>query len=116
MDVKEDTRLGLKSTAILFGPRGKLAIGVCYALTVAAWSLGGWLSGMSPLYYVGMTAIAAHLAWRKLSLVVPTRAVRQSREATVLSCPFYGVTPSRPMVGGSGPLGGAALPTSGRGV
>ena len=64
VDVKDDARLGLKSTAILFGPSGRFAIGVCYALTVAAWSIGGWLSGMSALYGVGMTAIAAHLAWQ----------------------------------------------------
>lgn len=64
VDVEDDTRLGLKSTAILFGSRGKLAVGVCYALTVAAWSIGGWLSGMSPFYAIGMTVIAAHLAWQ----------------------------------------------------
>lgn len=64
VDVRDDTRLGLRSTAILFGQRGKLAIGAFYTLTVAAWSLGGWLSGMSPLYSVGMTVIAAHLAWQ----------------------------------------------------
>lgn len=64
VDVKDDTRLGLKSTAILFGQRGKLVIGVFYVLTVAAWSLGGRLSGMSSLYGAGMTVIAAHLAWQ----------------------------------------------------
>ena len=64
VDVRDDTRLGLRSTAILFGQRGKLAIGAFYTLTVAAWSLGGWLLGMSPLYGVGMAVIAAHLAWQ----------------------------------------------------
>ena len=64
VDVKDDARLGLKSTAILFGTRGRLAIGVCYASAVTAWSIGGWLSGMSPLYGIGMTVIAVHLAWQ----------------------------------------------------
>ena len=64
VDVEDDTRLGLKSTAILFGPRGKLAVGACYALTVAAWSVGGCMSGSTPFYAVGMTVIAAHLAWQ----------------------------------------------------
>lgn len=64
VDVKDDTRLGLKSTAILFGARGKLLIGLFYALTVVAWSLGGWMLGMSRLYAIGMLVIAGHLAWQ----------------------------------------------------
>lgn len=64
VDVKDDTRLGLKSTAILFGQRGKTCIGLFYALAVASWSLGGWLSGMSLPYAAGMVVIAGHLAWQ----------------------------------------------------
>lgn len=64
VDVKDDARLGLKSTAILFGARGKLLIGLFYALTVVAWSLGGWMLGMSRLYAIGMLVIAGHLAWQ----------------------------------------------------
>ncbi len=64
VDVKDDRRLGLKSTAILFGARGKLYIGLFYALTVACWSLGGWLLHMSPAYAIGMLVVAAHLAWQ----------------------------------------------------
>jgi 4-hydroxybenzoate polyprenyltransferase len=64
VDVKDDTRLGLKSTAILFGQSGKACIGLFYALAVASWSLGGWLSGMSLSYAAGMVVIAAHLAWQ----------------------------------------------------
>ncbi|SMH43023.1 4-hydroxybenzoate octaprenyltransferase [Mesorhizobium australicum] len=64
VDVKDDARLGLKSTAILFGARGKTLIGLFYALTVIAWSLGGWMSGMSAPYAFGMLVIAGHLAWQ----------------------------------------------------
>lgn len=64
VDVEDDTRLGLKSTAILFGQRGKTCIGLFYALTVGAWSLGGWLLGMSLPYALGMLVIAAQLAWQ----------------------------------------------------
>lgn len=64
VDAKDDTRLGLKSTAILFGARGKIWIGLFYAVAVAAWSLGGWMLGMSSLYAIGMLAIAGHLAWQ----------------------------------------------------
>lgn len=60
----DDRRLGLKSTAILFGRNGKAWIGLFYALAVAAWSLGGWLLNMSGPYAVAMVVIAAHLAWQ----------------------------------------------------
>jgi 4-hydroxybenzoate polyprenyltransferase len=64
VDVKDDTRLGLKSTAILFGQHGKISIGAFYGLAVGAWSLGGWLLGMSTPYVIVMLVIAAHLAWQ----------------------------------------------------
>ncbi|OKP77954.1 4-hydroxybenzoate polyprenyltransferase [Ensifer adhaerens] len=64
VDVRDDTRLGLKSTAILFGFRGKACIALFYGLTLAAWSVGGWMLGMSSLYAIGMVVIAAHLAWQ----------------------------------------------------
>lgn len=66
VDVKDDRRLGLKSTAILFGAHGKALIGLFYGLTVMAWSAGGWLLGMSWPYAVGMVVIAAHLGWQAL--------------------------------------------------
>ncbi|WP_057390134.1 4-hydroxybenzoate octaprenyltransferase [Pseudomonas aeruginosa] len=73
VDVADDTQLGLKSTAILFGRHGKALVGLFYALTVAAWSIGGWLSGMSAPYAIGMLVIAAHLAWQiwRLDLARP---------------------------------------------
>ncbi|GES45433.1 4-hydroxybenzoate octaprenyltransferase [Rhizobium dioscoreae] len=64
VDVRDDTQLGLKSTAILFGARGKTFIGLFYAIAVAAWSVGGWMAGMSLPYVVGMLVIAVHLGWQ----------------------------------------------------
>lgn len=64
VDVRDDKRLGLKSTAILFGSYGKACIGLFYGLTVAAWSVGGWVLGMSNLYVIGMLVIAGHLGWQ----------------------------------------------------
>ncbi|MFB2566232.1 4-hydroxybenzoate octaprenyltransferase [Rhizobium sp. IMFF44] len=64
VDVRDDARLGLKSTAILFGNRGKACIGLFYAIAIVAWSAGGWLTGMSLPYVVGMFVIAVHLGWQ----------------------------------------------------
>ena len=73
VDLKDDTRLGLKSTAILFGRHGKILIGLFYALAAGAWSLGGWLLEMSPPYAIGMLVIAVHLGWqtRRIDLARP---------------------------------------------
>ncbi|NTI24870.1 4-hydroxybenzoate octaprenyltransferase [Rhizobium rhizogenes] len=64
VDLKDDAHLGLKSTAILFDRHGKAWIGFFYALTVVAWSLGGWFVGMSLPYALGMLVITVHLAWQ----------------------------------------------------
>ena len=73
VDVRDDMQLGLKSTAILFGNRGRACIGLFYAVAVAAWSVGGWMTGMSLPYAVGMLVIAAHLGWQtwRLDLARP---------------------------------------------
>ncbi|MDK4702339.1 4-hydroxybenzoate octaprenyltransferase [Rhizobium sp. CNPSo 4062] len=73
VDVRDDARLGLKSTAILFGNRGKACIGLFYAIAIVAWSAGGWLTGMSLPYATGMLVIAAHLGWQtwRLDLLRP---------------------------------------------
>lgn len=64
VDIQDDKQLGLKSTAILFGANGKTYIAVFYGLTVLAWSVGGWMLGMSSLYFVGIVVIAGHLGWQ----------------------------------------------------
>lgn len=78
VDVKDDTRLGLKSTAILFGRHGKGLIGIFYALAVGAWALGGWLLGQSLPYALGILVIAGHLAWqvRRIDLGRPEVSYR----------------------------------------
>lgn len=57
-------QLVIKSTAVLFGRHGKIWISFFYVLTVGAWSVGGWLLGMSLPYAMGMLVIAVHLAWQ----------------------------------------------------
>ena len=64
VDIRDDKRLGLKSTAILFGAHGKAMIGLFYGLTVVAWAAGGFLAGMSAPYALGIVVIAGHLGWQ----------------------------------------------------
>jgi 4-hydroxybenzoate polyprenyltransferase len=73
IDVRDDRRLGLHSTALRFGDAGKRWISGFYIATVALWTAGGYGIGMGWPYYVGMALIAIHLAWqlRRLDLQRP---------------------------------------------
>lgn len=64
VDAKDDTRLGLKSTAVLFGRYGRVCIGGFYVLAIGAWLIGGRLLGMSIFFTIGVLVIAVHLAWQ----------------------------------------------------
>lgn len=68
VDLKDDSRLGLKSTAVLFGRHGKSIIACFYIATVGLWSVGGYLLEMSVVYVVGMGVIAFHLGWQIVRL------------------------------------------------
>jgi 4-hydroxybenzoate polyprenyltransferase len=73
IDVRDDRRLGLHSTALRFGGAGKRWIAGFYVATIALWAWGGYAIGMGWPYAVGMVLIALHLAWqlKKLDLDRP---------------------------------------------
>jgi len=66
IDVRDDRRLGLHSTALRFGDAGKTWVGAFYVATMGLWAAGGWGVGMGWPYYVGMGLIALHLIWQLL--------------------------------------------------
>ncbi|WP_018700440.1 4-hydroxybenzoate octaprenyltransferase [Amorphus coralli] len=63
-DKEDDVLVGIKSTALLFGPRTKPILSAFGTLTVAVLALACWLAGVGPLAYVGLAGFAAHLAWQ----------------------------------------------------
>jgi 4-hydroxybenzoate polyprenyltransferase len=63
-DREDDAFIGIKSTALLFGPRTKPMLAVFYALAVALIGLAGWSAGGRVIFVVGLSAFAAHLAWQ----------------------------------------------------
>ncbi|ELY2788436.1 4-hydroxybenzoate octaprenyltransferase [Cronobacter sakazakii] len=75
-DAKDDVRIGIKSTALLFGAHGKRSIAGFYLLTLVLWSAGGGILGMHPPYAFGMLMIALYLAWqtRRLDLSNPAQS------------------------------------------
>jgi 4-hydroxybenzoate polyprenyltransferase len=69
-DCEDDRRVGVKSTALLFGRRTWMAVGVGLALAWAGLFLVGWLAALGPLYYavllvVGILFLRQTLALRR---------------------------------------------------
>jgi 4-hydroxybenzoate polyprenyltransferase len=64
VDMRDDARLGLHSTALKFRASGKAWVAGFYASTVLAWTWAGWALGLSTAYFAGMGLVAAHLLWQ----------------------------------------------------
>jgi 4-hydroxybenzoate polyprenyltransferase len=63
-DREDDAFIGIKSTALLFGPRTKPMLTIFYALAVALIGLSGWGAGGGVIFTIGLSVFAAHLAWQ----------------------------------------------------
>ena len=55
-DREDDLKIGVKSSAILFGRYDRLAVGVFQLLTLATLILAGLTFGLGPLYFAGLAA------------------------------------------------------------
>jgi 4-hydroxybenzoate polyprenyltransferase len=64
VDVRDDRRLGLHSTALRFADKGKIWISGFYIATIALWLYGGVAMGMSWPYYLVLASIAVHFIWQ----------------------------------------------------
>lgn len=64
VDVRDDTQLGLHSTALRFADKGKTWISGFYIATMVLWLWAGVAMDMAWPYYVVMAAIAAHFIWQ----------------------------------------------------
>lgn len=75
VDVRDDVKLGLHSTAMRFADKGKLWISGFYGVTVALWLYAGLAMQMKWPYYVVLAAIAGHFVWQMsvFSLARPDR-------------------------------------------
>jgi 4-hydroxybenzoate polyprenyltransferase len=88
-DTEDDALIGVKSTALLFGPRTRRALMIFYALAVI--SIGGALivAGAGLPAWIGLAAFAAHLVWQigRLEIGDPAlclRLFRSNRDAGLL--------------------------------
>ncbi len=76
-DRADDARIGVKSSAILFGAQAWIAVGasVCGMLLLLA--VTGWLVGIGPAFYVMLAAVAGfltHQVWKLRGPVSPEMA------------------------------------------
>jgi 4-hydroxybenzoate polyprenyltransferase len=65
VDRDDDLRVGVKSTAILFGDRVRLAIGIFHAAMLFLLAAAGVMAGRGVLYYAGLTAAAGFALYQQ---------------------------------------------------
>jgi 4-hydroxybenzoate polyprenyltransferase len=88
-DREDDALIGIKSTALLFGPRTKPMLAVFYTLAVVLLGAAGWSAGAGPIFALGLLGFAAHLAWQVWRLDVDDpelclRVFKSNRDAGLI--------------------------------
>jgi 4-hydroxybenzoate polyprenyltransferase len=64
-DREDDLKIGVKSTAILFGPLDKKIIGIIQAMLIMALILIGQRAELSGFYYTGVVAATVLALWQQ---------------------------------------------------
>jgi 4-hydroxybenzoate polyprenyltransferase len=65
VDYDDDIRIGVKSTAVLFGNQDKLIIGIIQALLILNVIMIGQRAELTGFYYLGVTGAAVLAAWQQ---------------------------------------------------
>lgn len=63
-DTRDDSIIGVKSTARRFGDRPRRWLTLFAGATLICWAAAGHLAGLAPVYYAGLAIIAAHFVWQ----------------------------------------------------
>jgi 4-hydroxybenzoate polyprenyltransferase len=80
-DREDDALVGLKSTALLFGPRTKPMLLLFSTLAVTFIAAAGATAGAGVLFAAGLLGFAAHLAWQigRIDIADPESCLRMFR-------------------------------------
>lgn len=94
-DREDDALVGIKSTALLFGDRTRLALTIFYSAAVVLIGVALLLAGSGWAAFIGLAAFALHLAWqvRVIDIADPAQCLRlfkSNRDAGLLL--FAGLT------------------------
>ncbi len=76
-DREDDALIGVKSTALLFGPWTRVALALFYCLAVVLIAGALWTAGAGSLSLAGLAAFAAHLVWQVASIDINDPALCQ---------------------------------------
>jgi 4-hydroxybenzoate polyprenyltransferase len=74
-DREDDALIGIKSTALLFGPRTKPMLALFFTLAVVLIGIAGWRGGAGLVFALGLAGFAAHLAWQVTRLDIDDPAL-----------------------------------------
>ncbi len=67
-DKEDDLMLGLKSTALHFGPATPRWITGFYTAAILSWTLAAWLAGAGVLTFAALLAVSLHFGWQVTTL------------------------------------------------
>ncbi|KAI8910435.1 UbiA prenyltransferase family [Gorgonomyces haynaldii] len=68
-DTKDDKKIGIRSTALLFGDNSKPIMGFFASLSTSFLGLAGYLSGAGPAYYlISVGGALSHYIWQLVTL------------------------------------------------
>lgn len=64
VDREDDLKVGIRSTAVLFGDADKLMVGLLQGLFLFGMLLVGRMADLGPVYYLGLLGAAGGFAWQ----------------------------------------------------
>lgn len=67
-DKEDDLMLGLKSTALRFGPATPRWVSAFYAIAIGSWGIAAWLAGAGAVTFAALAAVGLHFAWQVATL------------------------------------------------
>ncbi|MCR4459078.1 4-hydroxybenzoate octaprenyltransferase [Pseudescherichia sp. L3] len=69
VDRDDDVKIGIKSTAILFGRHDKLIVGILQVLVLVLMAAVGWLNGLGWAFYASIAVAGALFIWQQKMIV-----------------------------------------------
>ena len=69
VDRDDDVKIGIKSTAILFGRHDKLIVGILQVLVLVLMAAVGWLNGLGWPFYASIAVAGALFIWQQKMIV-----------------------------------------------
>jgi 4-hydroxybenzoate polyprenyltransferase len=80
-DKEDDSLIGIKSTALKFGPATPRWLAGFFAAALGLIAVAGWLAGAGPVYHIGVAAAALHAVWQlaRLDIDDPARCLKLFR-------------------------------------